>query len=494
LNNKTDSYRQILKANSIFGGVQLFSIIITIVRSKVVAILLGPLGMGVSGLLLNTTGMIQSLTNFGLSTSAVKDIAQANESKNNARIAIVVQVLKRLVYFTGLTGMLLTFILAPILSDLTFGNDEYSIAFRWLSVTLLFNQLASGQNVLLQGTRKLAYLAKSNMLGSFLGLFISLPLYFFYGIDGIVPAIIGTSLLTFCISFYFASKINFERPHITFSETKKEGKAMLKLGFVLSLSGLMTSIAAYIVSIYISSKGGVEEVGLYNAGFTIVGTYVGLVFTAMITDYYPRLSGIVSCSKKSISLINQQSIIAILILGPILVFFIVFIKYIVIVLLTEKFISVISFVHWAALGVYFKAISWALAIYILAKGVAKLYFINALIFNIYMLVFNIIGYYFGGLSGLGITFLVGYGLYSFQVFLIVKIKYGFKFSREFTKIFSIQLMFGISCFLTITFLPQPYAYCIGCVLIIITSWFSIKELDQKLGIREILLKKYNIKL
>jgi O-antigen/teichoic acid export membrane protein len=71
------SYRQILKATSIFGGVQVFNILITIVRSKVIAILLGPTGMGVVGLLTSTTALVGSMTNFGLETSAVKSVAEA---------------------------------------------------------------------------------------------------------------------------------------------------------------------------------------------------------------------------------------------------------------------------------------------------------------------------------------------------------------------------------------------------------------------------------
>jgi O-antigen/teichoic acid export membrane protein len=65
-------------------------------------------------------------------------------------------------------GAVVTFILSPWLSHLTFGNKEYTAAFMWLSVTLLFNQLTSGQDVLLQGMRKLKYLAKANMLGRLL--------------------------------------------------------------------------------------------------------------------------------------------------------------------------------------------------------------------------------------------------------------------------------------------------------------------------------------
>ena len=67
---------------------------------------------------------------------------------------------------------------------------------------------------------------------------------------------------------------------------------MLSLGFVISMSGLISLGASYIVRIYISNTGGVDDVGLYNAGFALINTYVGLVFTAMGTDYYPRLAAV----------------------------------------------------------------------------------------------------------------------------------------------------------------------------------------------------------
>ena len=73
-------YKNSLKATSLFGGVQVYNIIITILKSKVVALLLGPGGMGTYGLLTSTTGLITSATNFGLATSAEKDIAGANAS------------------------------------------------------------------------------------------------------------------------------------------------------------------------------------------------------------------------------------------------------------------------------------------------------------------------------------------------------------------------------------------------------------------------------
>ena len=83
------SYRQIMKATSIFGGVQVYNILISIVRSKFIAVLLGPAGMGIAGLLTSTTTLIGNITNLGLSTSAVKNVAAANATGNAQRVGIV---------------------------------------------------------------------------------------------------------------------------------------------------------------------------------------------------------------------------------------------------------------------------------------------------------------------------------------------------------------------------------------------------------------------
>ncbi|MGE5348154.1 MAG: oligosaccharide flippase family protein [Actinomycetota bacterium] len=136
MSEENTSYRQIMKATSIFGGVQVINIIISIVRSKFVAVLLGPGGMGIYGLFTSTTGLIEKITNLGLSTSAVRNVAAANASGDRSRIGTVVSVLRRLVWITGIAGALFTFFAAPWLSDLTFSNREYTIGFRWVAVTL----------------------------------------------------------------------------------------------------------------------------------------------------------------------------------------------------------------------------------------------------------------------------------------------------------------------------------------------------------------------
>ncbi len=485
------SYRQIMKATSIFGGVQVFQIIIGIIRSKFIAILLGPLGMGIAGLLTTTTGFVAAVTNFGLSTSAVKDIAAAHGSGNLTRLSTIATVFKRWVWITGLLGTAITALLAPWLSQITFGNKDYTWAFIWLSITLLLNQISAGQGVLLRGMRQIRYMAQSGMIGSVIGLITTIPLYYFLGLKGIVPAIVIAAITTLLLTWYFANKLDIKPIYVSKARTVAEGKGMLKMGFMISLSGLITLGSSYIVRIFISNTGGVEQVGLYSAGFAIINTYVGMIFTAMSADYYPRLSAVTHSNEESRNVINQQAEIAILILAPVIMVFLVFINWVVIILYSTKFIPVNEMILYAALGMLFKAASWSIAFIFLAKGVSKLFFWNELITNIYLLALNVLGYYYWGLTGLGISFLVAYILYLIQVYVVAKLKYEFSFTPEFYKIFSLQLLLAIGCFIVVKLVASPYSYPIGLLIIFVSACFAFKELDKRLDMKSIIVSIKN---
>jgi len=485
MSDQPNSYRQIVKATSLFGGVQVFNIIIAIIRSKFIAVLLGPIGMGIAGLLTSTTSLISALTNFGLGTSAVRNVAEANGIGDKTKVSIIVTVLRRWVWVTGLLGAILTIFLSPWLSQLTFGNKDYTLAFIFLSVTLLLNQLNSGQLVVLQGLQKLKQLAKANLSGSIVGLLISVPLYYVWGIKAIVPAIILSSVVALYLSRYFSSKIKIEPVKVNKIQTIEEGKKMLLMGFMISLSGLITMGVGYLVRIFISHTGGVEQVGLYNAGFSIIITYVGMIFTAMATDYYPRLSAVAHSNELCKKTINEQAEIALLLLAPMIMFFLVFINWMIILLYSNKFIAIKEMVHWAALGMLFKAASWSIAFILLAKGASKLFFWNELLANVYVLLFNILGYKYGHLEGLGISFIFAYFVYLIQVFILAKIKYNFTFNKAFIRIFFIQLVLTVLCFILIKWLSKPYSYIIGSFLIAASTFFSYKELDKRIGIKAI---------
>lgn len=481
MSDKTNSsYRQILKATSIFGGVQVFNIIIALVRSKVIALLLGPVGFGISGILTSTADFISSLINAGISTSAVRFISLSAKDNDDQKIVESVSVVRKLVWFTGLIGLILTIISSPGLSQMSFGNYDYTSSYIWLSLSIFFQQLTSGRLVVLQGLQKLKYLAMANVIGSSLGLMIAVPLYFMFNVKAIAPVIVCASLTTLGSAWFFSNKLKIHTVPVSKPDLISKGKELVTLGFFLSISSLITIGTSYLLRIYIGKIGGLAEVGLFTAGFAIINTYVGVVFQAMSTDYYPRLSAQSNNQEKSNLIVNQQSEVSILILGPILCVFLVFIKWIVIIFYSERFIEISDMLYWAALGIYFKAPAWALAFIYLTNGKTKMFFWNELIANIYILLINILGYWWLGLEGLGISFLLGYLIYLLQILTIAKYKFNIVLKSGFLRVFLFHFILGISAFCLTKFANDVFLYSIGSVIILTSTIYSIKLLMIRL--------------
>ncbi|MBO5663733.1 MAG: oligosaccharide flippase family protein, partial [Bacteroidales bacterium] len=77
-----DTYGKILKSTGIFGGSQVFNILIGVLRTKVVSVLLGPNGLGLMSLYPSVVDMLRSVSDLGLSFSAVRDISSAHATND----------------------------------------------------------------------------------------------------------------------------------------------------------------------------------------------------------------------------------------------------------------------------------------------------------------------------------------------------------------------------------------------------------------------------
>lgn len=484
-NSQTSSYRNIFKATSLFGGVQVYQILIGIIKSKVVAVLLGPAGMGIMGLYQSALDMIKSVTSLGLEQSAVRDVSDAKGSGDEQRVGKILTTVNKLAWITGLLGLIITLFLAPLLSKITFGNNDYTWGFIILSSTLLINQLCAGQKVILQGMRRLKDLAKASAIGSTVGLLVSIPIYYWLGVKGIVPTMLIISLTAMFLSWYYSRRIHVPEPTLSSKQVFENGRSMIRMGVAMSFSGILVTLFAYVLRWFIRYQGGVEGVGLFNAGFVIVSSYVGMVFTAMGADFYPRLSAVNHDNAKCREIINQQGEIAVLILAPIIVFCIIFTPILIRLIYSEVFLPAHDYILFAVTGTMFKAASWVIAFIFLAKAESKLFIINETFSNVYMLILNLFGYRIGGLTGLGISYLLGYCIYTIQVYLITKTKYKFSFTKSFSSIFIVESLLVGVCVFFAYLLPSQLFIIAASIVLLFSIIFSVISLNNRINFIEL---------
>lgn len=488
MSNNRNSYGNILKATALFGGVRIFQILIHIIRAKLVAMLIGPVGMGIHNLLKSTLDTVNHVTGCGLQTSAVRDVAKAYDSGDQDRIDVVITSLRFIVWVTGLLGVLIVFFGSATLSYFAFGNYEYSTAFKYLSIIMFATQLNTGQIALLQGTFHYKDLAKSSMFGNLLSLLLTIPLYFYMREKGIVPALIIASLITLFYSWRASRKVTYHFVKMPFSKLFSEGKGMLSLGIVLAIGGMIGNLSSYLMNIFISHSGSVSDVGLYTAGTTIANSYIFLVMSSMSTDYVPRLSALNGNIMAQNVAINKQTELITIILIPLLVFFIVFSREMILLLYSSEFIVISTMLELFMVGMLFQAFTWCMSYAVVAKGDKKLFLLTEIYnFGISML-FKIAGFYYAGLVGVGVAFILDYIFELLLIFYVCRKKYSFKLTIESRKIILFAVVFCFVSLITVQLSSSYFRYIIGFVLFVTACLYSVKELNKRVNLKAVLSK------
>src|SRR5205823_3931851 len=105
------SYGQILKSSALIGGSSALNLAFGIVRTKAMALLLGPSGLGLIALYSSIADLTRSVAGLGINSSGVRQIAESVGSADAERIARTVTTLRRVALGSGAIGALLLVLL-----------------------------------------------------------------------------------------------------------------------------------------------------------------------------------------------------------------------------------------------------------------------------------------------------------------------------------------------------------------------------------------------
>lgn len=472
---KTDnSYRSILKATSLFGGVQVVQILINLIRGKFVAMFLGPEGMGISSMFTSASNTIQRFASLGLNLAIVKEVATDGENNNTLAVA------SRLIRLTALAGALICALFALPLSRLTFGSDSFAWQFVILAAGVFLAVESTGKLSILQGLHKVKDISRGTIIGSLTGLFVGVPLYYFFGNKGIVPAIVLLSL-----SLYISYSLPLRK--LTASNTKfcwKDHYPLIKrliiLGIVLMANDLLSTLTTYLINIFIRSNGSESAVGLYQAAYSITNQYSGVIFATLAMDYFPRLSEAASDTGKMNQLVNRQTEIVALLMAPAATLLILSSPLAIRILLTPDFFPILDLMRWMGLGILIRALSLPMGYISFAKGNKKLFFwMEGIGCNLLTLLLSCIFFHFFGLIGLGYALVADNSICLITYYCVNRSIYDYRFSATSLRLLSVSLSIGIIGFIASQFSSEPVSYTLMAAIFILSLIIAYKSLRQK---------------
>ena len=464
---RDDSYRHVLKYTSVFGGVQGLNILVSLVRNKIVAMLLGPEGMGLASLFQTTVNFISQSTNLGVSFSAVRNVSELFDTGDEARIAHFIKVVRAWSLLTGLVGMLLCILIGPMLSNLTFSWGNHTLHFVLLSPLVALLAVTGGETAILKGARQLKSLAVIQVYGMLSALVIAIPIYYFFGQSGIVPVMVLMGLTMLLLTIQRSYRLY--PLHLTGAKgILGEGMGMVRLGVAFTLAGVLGSGAEFIIRTYLNNVADLKTVGLYNTGYILTMTYAGLVFSAMETDFFPRLSAVNSQWQNCNDIINKQIEVSLLLISPMLVAAQFAMPFVIPILFTTKFMPVVDMVRILLLAIYLRAIKLPISYLPLAKGDSLSYLFLEAVYDILVVLLVIWGYSEWQLLGTGVAITISAVFDNFMIMGYSYLKFHYRPTASVLGYSLLHLSLGVVAFLLATF-TDGWQWWIGGLLVFIMT-------------------------
>lgn len=472
-----NSYRAILRRITAFGGVQLFNIFVALARGKLVAMFLGPEGMGISSLYTSSTDTLRQFAGLGLNLSIVKEVSAAKGDAG--AMARVMAVAIRLTVITSLLGAALCFLLSPLLSQWTFGNGDYTLGFMLLSLSVALSIAASCYMALLQGAGAVRELAKASVVGGLSGLVFGVPLYYFFGVRGIVPAIIILSITTFIFNYISFRRRGYAVARLAGGLRTPLVRRLLSTGLVLMVGALAGTLTGYIINMYVRYAGSVADVGLFQAANSITNQYMGIVFSALALDYFPRLSAAAADKERFDMVVNRQIEIVGLIAVPLVIALVGTAPLLIRLLLTESFMPVVGLIKWMGVGILSQALYFPVGYMFIARDNRRLYmWVEVVAGSLLRLGFAVLFYALAGLTGLGIGFVVTSLATNVIGYVAVRRAYSFRLSGWNIRFCAIAVLIAVATFAAS--LTVVTTYTVIPLLFISTAAYAVVTLRRKL--------------
>ena len=470
------SYGQILKSSALIGGSSVVGIGIGIIRTKAMAVLLGPAGVGLMGLYSSVADLTQSVVGMGLNSSGVRQIAEAAGSGEGERIARTATVLRRISFLLGALGAAFLVLFAKPVSVLTFGSAENTVGVALLAVVVFFRSISAGQAALIQGLRRISDLAKMGVIGALFGTLISIPLVYFLGERGIVPSLIGVGVMSILTSWWYSRKAKVPVVSLPWSQVRREAAALLKLGFAFMATGFLMMGAGYAIRIIVLRRAGFEAAGLYQSAWNLAGVYVGFILASMGADFYPRLTAVAKDDAQCNRLVNEQAQISLLLAGPGVLATMTFAPLVIALCYSSKFSAAVDVLRWFCLGLTLQVVAWPMGFMVVAKNKQQIFFWTELAAALVQVALGwiCIGYF--GLSGAGMAFFGLYVWHGLLIYWIVRRLSGFRWSEANRKLGRIFLPLIGLVFCGFYWLPFWIATLVGSMAALASGVYSIRVL------------------
>lgn len=423
------SHREILRNSSIVGGAAAFNILAGLIKTKLVAVLLGPTGVGLIVLLQNLMQTFGAVAGLSLGSVGTRQIAEANGSGDGRQVSIVRRALSWAVLALATAGGV-AFLLSGAWTKTALGGSDIGGSIGWLALGIALSVVAQGQSALLTGYRRIGDLARLNILSVNIAAAVGIAAILIGGNRGILVFVLAPIVITTIAGRFYVRRLLTTVPEAAgLAELKPQWFTMLRLGVALTLAGTAVTGGQLAARIMIQRVLGADAVGYFQASWVVSVTYIGLVLQAMGTDFYPRITAMIGDREAANTMVNEQTEVALLLAAPVLLGALGTAPWIVPLLYSRTFEPAVVVLQWQVLGDVLKVASWPLGFLLLASGASLAFMIAEIAAISVLLAVLALGLPLVGLQAGGIAVVAMNLCYLPVVYAVARVRTGFRWSR-----------------------------------------------------------------
>jgi len=403
--------RAILLAILKSGTGQVTALLCAAISVKILAVTIGPAGVGLYSLLRQIQQTLCALASMGGQNAVVQGVASRDDE---ARAVFVRSVLVTVAVCAGVV-CLVTALFADPLADLLMGDDtQGSGVIRWIALPVAAGTLLIFFRGLLNAHMEIGAVAWVNIaaaVGAVLFAYPAARLYAAGNEIGLIAILTGSLGIGLIFALYQAKICGclaaFASPTRWFDATAV--RQFLKVALP-SLAALFMGMGGLLaVRAAITRWHGLPAAGQFDAAWSISLTFVIVFLTSLQTYLLPALSAIRSDEQWREVLLRALRL-SMMIAVPLLTTLIVLKPIIVRLLYSGEFLVALDLLRWTLIGDYLRVAAWVLATTLVARSDMRAYLGTEILWN---LIFVALALWLvpTGIAGAGPAYVTAYGLY-----------------------------------------------------------------------------------
>ena len=376
---------------------------------KVVAAVIGPIGVALLGQLNNFTQILLSISNGGINAGITKYTAEHSESeKDYSRymgtgfwITLCLSIVTGLVIIVG----------AGYFSRSILHDVQYKAVFYVFGGTIILYALNALLISVINGFKEYRKYVIANIIGSVVGLIFSVVLALRFGIYGALISTVTFQSIVFFLTLGVVSKSYWFKWKVFTSRFDKKAAIQLSHFSLMAIASAVTIPAGQIiVRNFITEKNSITDAGLWEGVNRISGMYLMVITTSFSVYFLPKLSQLKTKTALRHELHTVYKIITpFLLLSTLLIY--LFRIFIIHLLFTSEFTGMQNLFAFQLIGDILKILGFVLGYLLLSKAMSRIY-ITMEIVNFMLLI--IVSYFLVnayGAVGATIAFAIVYLVY-----------------------------------------------------------------------------------